>query len=165
MNRVHGLRNGVALVAVMGGVAVLAAPRDRTVAEVSPAVTAGTEWTSRAGLSTRGLDSLRRLVLEGDVFRATRRPARVTYQPVAEAALHIGAAPATPAPALHLRGIVWSSRPAALLEGIPGSAEAVVMEVGDNLAGFTVIEVMPDSVRVAGTDTTWTLTLKAPWNR
>ena len=50
--------------------------------------------------------------------------------------------------------------PAAVLEGLPGSMGARVVQAGEQYGGLVVHNITRDTVWVAGPDTTWTLTLR-----
>jgi hypothetical protein len=105
-------------------------------------------------------DSLSLVIAGHDVFRATRAPAGVAYDPVA------GNAPspdAPPKPALTLVGIVAGHDPTALVEGFPGVEGSRVVRVGDVVAGLRVRSIDQATVRIAGLDTMWVLRVREPW--
>ncbi|MGH7612412.1 MAG: hypothetical protein ACREMW_00035 [Gemmatimonadales bacterium] len=106
-------------------------------------------------------DSMIRVVVSGDLFRAGRRPAERVYDPVPGAM----AAPtdAPPKPQLALVGIVSGAAPSAVIEGFPGVEGSRVVRVGDVVAGLRVKSIGTHNVRIAGMDTVWTLTVREPW--
>jgi hypothetical protein len=105
------------------------------------------------------------LIVERDPFRLERRPSSVPYAPVLEGAAPQVARP--PKPALVVTGIVGGPPWEALVEGIPGRPASVVVRrgdaFGDSVARLTVRRVGPDTVVIAGMDTTWTLTVRKAW--
>ena len=63
---------------------------------------------------------------------------------------------------LVLRGLLGGPPWNAVLEGLPGHEGAVVMRLGETLAGLRVRAVLRDTVFVQGTDTSWKLTVRRP---
>lgn len=108
-------------------------------------------------------DSLARATVARDVFRVARRPAPVTYDPRHGATL-VAAEPRPPKPVLTLVGIVAGPDPSAVVEGFPRTDGARVVRVGDVIAGLRVRRITLTTVRIAGMDTVWTLTVREPWN-
>ena len=107
-------------------------------------------------------------IVERDLFRFGRKPAATAYDPARGAAPPPPAAtppPLPPKPALVLVGIVDGSPPQAILDGLPGSVGSRAMRVGDTVGGVSVIGIQGDTVRVAGMDTTWVLTVREPWKK
>jgi len=66
-------------------------------------------------------------------------------------------------PTLVLGGIVGGPPWKAVIEGFPGQESGVVLSVGDEWNGIRLEWIRADSAKLASTDTTWVLTLKAPW--
>lgn len=62
-------------------------------------------------------------------------------------------------PKLILRGVLGGPPWDALIDGVPGHDGALVVRVGQTVAGFTVRAVRRDTVFIRGFDTTWALTL------
>jgi hypothetical protein len=106
-------------------------------------------------------DSLARLTVSRDVFRSTRRPSSVAYDPQRAVAPVESNQP--PKPALALVGIVAAPEPSAVIEGIPGIEGSRVMRVGDVVSGFRVKRIGGDHVVIVGMDTTWVLKVREPW--
>lgn len=105
-------------------------------------------------------ESIGRVVVGRDPFRATRRPAPTAYNPIAVATPE---APPAPKPVLTLTGIVWGELPEAVLEGLPGTNGPRVVRQGETLAGLRIRAIERSRVIVAGLDTVWTLTVREPW--
>ncbi len=90
----------------------------------------------------------------------SRRPVvRYGAAPVAAAV----ATPPPPRPVLTLTGVLWGAEPAALVRGLPGAAEEVVVHVGERHGGIQVRAIQPHTVELDGMDTTWVLTVRTPW--
>jgi hypothetical protein len=115
------------------------------------------------GMEATVSDSLVQRAIERPVFRAGRRAARVPFDPSRPAGLEIAAAAAAPKPMLQISGILWGSRPAAVVEGIPGMEGSTVLERGESVAGIRVARIDSDHVVLRGLDTTWTLPVRDPW--
>lgn len=94
-------------------------------------------------------------------FRVQRRPSPVAYDPSREPGAE--SPPARTPPAFVVTGIVWGREPSAVLEGVPGAEGARVVRRGDSVAGFQVMRVAQDRVRLAGLDTSWTLPVRTTW--
>ena len=105
-------------------------------------------------------ESLGRVVVGRDPFRATRRQALTPYNPIAAATPE---APPAPKPVLALTGIVWGEVPEAVLEGFPGTDGPRVVRQGETVAGLRIRAIERSHVIVAGLDTLWTLTVREPW--
>jgi hypothetical protein len=111
------------------------------------------------------LDSLARAATGQAPFRLTRRASGTPYDP--DRAGLPGAPPplAAPKPLLTVSGIAWGGgvRPTAVLEGLPGSQGPRALRMGEVVGGLTVRRIQPGVVTVTGLDTSWTLSVKAPW--
>lgn len=105
-------------------------------------------------------ESLGRLAVARDLFRAGRRPAATLYNPI-RGVQPVGNAP--PKPVLAVVGIVSGKEPTAVIEGFPGIEGARVVRVGDVIAGLRVKRISAAAVRLTGLDTVWTLTVREPW--
>ncbi len=107
------------------------------------------------------LDSLAAYVVAHDLFRQNRAPAPRAFSVVQQTD-----EPATAPkelPVLLVTGIVWGHRPSAVIEGVPGSAGAVLAHSGDTLGGIRIARITPSSVTLQGPDTTWSLPVRTPW--
>jgi hypothetical protein len=127
----------------------------------SPMLGVAESKSARAMTVTRyPADSLRRVAVARDLFRADRRPAVVAYDPSR------GAAPlpeGPPKPQLALTGVVWGDVPEAVIEGLPTAPGPRVVRAGDVVGGVTVKQIEQNRVIAVGFDTTWTLTVREPW--
>ena len=136
-----------------GGVRRTAVPATASVAAPIPRVAA------------EALTAASALIVERDPFRLDRRPSSVPYAPTLEGAPP-PVAPA-PRPVLVVTGIVGGPPWEALVDGIPGRPASVVVRRGDAFGDSTgrlvVRRVGPDTVVIAGMDTTWTLTVRRAW--
>ena len=102
---------------------------------------------------------------DGDPFRLDRRPALVAYQLAPDGAASM-APVRPPRPTLVLKGVVGVGRPTrwvALVDGMPGHAQTMVVRDGDTLGGLRVRHVGRDTVVVTASDTTWRLTVRLAW--
>jgi hypothetical protein len=100
------------------------------------------------------------IIAEGNLFR----PERSSADPAkAVSVATSGVPPSSMRPRLVLRGILGGPPWDALIDGIPGRDGALVIRVGQTIAGITVRVVRRDTVFVRGFDTTWTLTLGRNW--
>jgi hypothetical protein len=115
-----------------------------------------------AALRTYPADSLARLTVSRDVFRSTRRPSSIAYDP--QRAVAPVENNQVPKPVLALVGIVVGSEPTAVIEGIPGVEGSRVVRAGDVVSGLRVARIAADRVVIVGMDTTWTLKVREPWN-
>jgi hypothetical protein len=107
------------------------------------------------------VDSFGRLALSRDLFRSTRRPATIGYDP--QRAAVRAEASQVPKPALALLGLVGGAEATAVIEGMPGIDGARVVRVGDVVGGLRVKEIVSDRVVIVGMDTTWVLRVREPW--
>ncbi len=103
-------------------------------------------------------DSLAAVAAARDPFRLARASAPVPFDPAVSG--DIPAPPPPPRPPLRLVGIALGGDPAALIEGLPGIEGTRVLRVGEGVAGYTVRRIEEKHVRIAGPDTTWTLTVR-----
>lgn len=106
-------------------------------------------------------DSLAAVAAGRNVFRVTRAPSPVAYDPAPQVQPVAVAAP--PKPVLSLVGIVAGAEPAAVIEGLPGVDGSRVLRVGDRVAGIRLVAIAAGEVRLVGMDTTWVLTVREPW--
>ena len=111
-------------------------------------------------LSSDG-DSLSALAVGRDVFRVTRRPASVAFNPDVDESEHEPERP--PRPLLQLLGIVAGRDPTAIVDGLPGSEGPRVVRAGDVIGPLAVERITPGEVRIAGMDTVWVLQVREPW--
>ena len=120
----------------------------------------GIASTPHAPSFRRPADDLIRLARAQTPFRASRRPPSVRF---GMASMPVVVVAAVPKPVLRLTGILWGSEPVALLEGVPGQEGAVVVREGESVGALRVIRVERSRVLLSGFDTTWTLTVRQPW--
>jgi hypothetical protein len=151
-----------ALALPLAGTAGGRARFERADADVAPAWTTAPPVVRRAPADSLAAGSS--IIVERDLFRLDRRPSAIPYAPgVADAPPR----PRPPKPALVVTGIVGGPPWEALLEGIPGRAEAAVVRrgdvFGDSTARLTIKRVGRDTVIVVGMDTTWALTVRRAW--
>ncbi len=101
-------------------------------------------------------------VVAHDPFRVMRRPSAVAYEP---ARLAQPTTSPHPKPALALVGLVWDrlSGATALIEGLPGVDGPRAVRLHQRIAGLRVKAITFDHVVIAGLDTTWSLTVREPW--
>jgi hypothetical protein len=132
--------------------------------DASPAAPTTIPAVRRIGAESLAAASAR--IVERDPFRLDRRPSSVPYAPM----MLEGAAPPVarpPKPALVVTGIVGGPPWEALVDGIPGRPASVVVRRGDAFGDSTsrliVKRIGPDTVVIAGMDTTWTLTVRKAW--
>lgn len=112
---------------------------------------------------SRSLPDAAATIAESAPFRLDRRPASVPYghEPV-ERDLQQPTPP--PSPTLFLSGIIGGPPWEAIVEGLPGGEGGVLVYAGQTLGDLRVVSIQPDTVVVAGPDTTWVLTLRRPWH-
>jgi len=109
-------------------------------------------------------DTLVAAAVRRPLFRATRRPGAVGFDPArSEQAAPETSAPPVERPALALSGIVWGSEPAAIVEGMPGAEGSTVMRKGEIVSGIRVTRIEQGKVVLVGRDTAWTLQVRDPW--
>jgi hypothetical protein len=152
-----------ALALPLAGTAGGRARFERVDAHAAPAWTTAPPVVRRAPADSLAAGSS--IIVERDLFRLDRRPSPVAYTPAAADAPP--RPPHPPKPALVITGIVGGPPWEALLEGIPGRAEAAVVRrgdvFGDSTARLTIKRVGRDTVIVVGMDTTWALTVRRAW--
>ncbi|SRR6266699_3002060 len=118
--------------------------------------------TTAAALPPPRLGSLGAGVAARDLFRVSRRPSPVVFDPVPPAAVPTILSARPP---LILVGVVWDrgNDPTALIEGFPGLEGARPVRRSETIAGLRVAAISFERVVIAGQDTTWTLTVREPW--
>ena len=151
---------GAALL-VSGALAVVWAGRARPVAVPLPPRTEPSRVAPLVHTSTRP-DSLVRIVVGGNVFRPSRRPAAVSYDPRG------GTDRATPStaprrPSLALVGLLGGEQPTAVIEGWPDVEGGRAVREGDVIGSLTVRRISRGEVRIVGMDTVWILKVRQPW--
>ena len=117
-------------------------------------------------VAAESLTAASTVIVERDLFRLDRRPSSVPYAPTA-----VDGPPSQvarpPRPTLVVTGIVGGPPWEALVDGIPGRPASVVVRrgdvFGDSTGRLVVRRVGPDTVIIAGMDTTWTLTVRKAW--
>jgi hypothetical protein len=155
-----GLLDVGAWVVLAGGIVALVLSALVTAVPAPVLGAVGTTVERATPVARYPADSLRRVVVARDVFRADRHPAAVAYDPSR------GAAPlpdGPPKPQLVLTGVVWGDLPQAVIEGLPTAPGPRVVRVGDVVGGVRVKRIQQARVIVVGFDTTWTLTVREPW--
>ena len=100
-------------------------------------------------------------VVDGNIFQRERESSP-PEQVVKQLAPEPPRPPAPPKPQLQLRGVVGGPPWDAVLDGVPGRQAGVVVRLGEHIAGLGIVALKPDTVVVAGFDTTWTLTIRRP---
>lgn len=112
------------------------------------------------------VDTLREataMIVAKDPFRLDRHPSTVPFRTDLQGVAPPAPPPKPPRPQLSLAGIIGGPPWEALLDGIPGKEGSVLVRKGDVISGFTIRLVGRDSVIVQGSDTTWRLAVKSPW--
>ncbi len=98
-----------------------------------------------------------------DLFRFDRHPSTVSFRTDLQGIAPPPPPPKPPHPALALSGIVGGPPWEALVDGIPGKDGAVLVRKGDVLGDLKIRSIGRDSLVIQGTDTTWRLGVKKPW--
>jgi len=103
-------------------------------------------------------------VLGHDPFRRSRTAPGQSYDAAAlNRAQQLAAAPPPPKPTLLLTGVVWGTRPSALIEGIPGQEGARLLRPGDTAGGIRLRSLTQTRAVLVGFDTVWSLVIREPW--
>lgn len=155
--RVVTLWFGVAIAGGLGAAALAGSvPLDSATLPDAPVIeTRGTAATRRYPH-----DSLAGVTIRRDLFRVSRRPSPVAFDP------RVGLVPPVPEPpkpVLQLVGIVDGRPASAVIEGFPGVEGSRVVRSGDIVGNLKVELVTGESVRIVGMDTTWILRVREPW--
>lgn len=154
------LIEGALWVSLLAGVAGLGRAVSVPIA-VAPAARPSPARMALQSSAPYAADSLSRGIVARDPFRIGRRPSMTPYDPSPGSAQ--GPLTASPQrPQLVLRGILLGDTARALIEGLPGTGGARLVRTGDVIAGFRIAGITRTQARVAGPDTTWTLTLRRP---
>jgi hypothetical protein len=160
MTWAYAARASAMLGLVSGVFALFSAAALNLVPEAVGEALVDTAWAGtgagESGFDPR-LDSVIGALVEDAPFRATREPSRRRFEP--QQPQDAVALQRPPAPALYLAGIVWSSRPVAVVGGIPGTTGPRVMHPGDTLGGVRLHRLTQGGAALTGYDTTWSLTL------
>ena len=108
------------------------------------------------------LSSWADLTVENDPFRLSNEKPDAQVGGAASRARPVGPDPMMrqPLPALFVKAIVGGPPWQAVLSGVPGENQDVVVQVGRAYGGLTIRRVTADSVIVQGADTTWRLTMR-----
>ena len=94
-----------------------------------------------------------------DPFRVDHTPSAVSY---GSTAVTLTTSNKTPPPVL--RGIVGEAgRWRAILSGVPGRAQDVLLQSGDTAGGLRIRRISADVVVIDSQDTTWAIRLVTPW--
>lgn len=156
------LLGGAALGGLVAGMTLL---RPSLPDKLPPVRTPAQSARDRVEAGRPPLDSLTRVAAPRAPFRASRTPPSVAYDPDRSQVPGVQGLPSAPRPVLVVTGIVWGrgSRGSAVLEGLPGAPGPRVVRAGEEVGGLKVRRIQRDLVVVTGLDTTWTLTVRAPW--
>jgi len=112
-------------------------------------------------MSPDSASRLATLVTDADPFRVDRHPSSVPFR--AAQAEPAAATPQPVRPALTLSGIVGGPPWAAVVSGVPGHSESVIVHAGDTVGGLRIGFVTARSMLVSGMDTVWRLHIQQPW--
>lgn len=96
-------------------------------------------------------------------FRLERVPSRQADSAIAGSELLAGPPTALPQPALAVAGILDGGPMSALIEGVPGRENGLLLSVGDTSHGVHLQAIRNDTIVLVAFDTTWILTLKKTW--
>src|SRR6185312_3987912 len=133
----------------------------------SPPLAKPTVWPAQPVALVADSDSLANLanrLTASNPFRMARKPSDVAYDPAQSGGAQTSSAHAGPTvPALTIAGIVGGPPWTASVNGVPGRDGSASVRAGDTIAGTRVIAVARASVTLSMADTTWRLTLHAPW--
>jgi hypothetical protein len=112
-------------------------------------------------MSQDSASTLAALVTDADPFRVDRHPTDVPFRPLQPGPA--ATAPPPVRPVLTLSGIVGGPPWAAVITGVPGHPESVVVHAGDTVGGLRIRVVTASNLVVSGTDTVWRLRIQHPW--
>jgi hypothetical protein len=105
-------------------------------------------------------DSLARSISARNPFRIHRTASQVRFSTdVSSGATPLPAPP--PRPALSLAGIVVGDEPVALVNGLPGIEGTRALRLGESAGGYKLREISAERAVLAGSDTTYTLTVRS----
>lgn len=104
------------------------------------------------------------VLVQTDPFRLGRRPATISYDPAVGDQPPVEP-PAIQRPTLILAGLVQGGavKAGALIEGLPGTVGARLLQVGDTSGGIRLRRIGAEEAVLTGQDTTWKLKLRRPW--
>jgi hypothetical protein len=125
-------------------------------------ITAG--GAAPAALDTMALGASAMRLRLRDPFRLDRKPTDVRYNPWEPVATVAPPPPAPVRPPLALAGLLGGPPWNALIEGIPGRENGVLLQLGDSMNGVRFVALRGDTVLLAAFDTTWSLTARRPWH-
>jgi hypothetical protein len=146
--------------ALAGGVGLLGLRAlEPRIGEAAPALPVLTAVTGRP--SADALDSAVGEIADRNLFRPERT--RAEEQVAATAPGPTAMAVPSNKPHLVLKGVLGGPPWDAVVEGIPGREGAVVIRVGESVAGVSVRAIRRDTAYVRGFDTTWALPLTRTW--
>jgi len=148
------------LLGVGGAVASISTLRQDTADYVVAAAVRLVAEPPQARASTGPVDLIT-LARRTTPFRLGRKPPPERY-----GAPPVSVAPPpspVPKPQLTLSGILWGREPAAIVEGVPGQEAPVVLRPGESIGPFRLIRIEAGRAVIQGMDTTWTLTVREPW--
>jgi hypothetical protein len=122
-----------------------------------PPVPSDSPHHAAAGANIAGGRETDRLELRSNPFRIDRRVGPAPPKQPVSAAAPPGELVQTP----RLTGIIWSTVPVAVLEGLPGAEGAVVLRQGQTAFGTTVDRIERTGVRLVSGATIWQLAMAA----
>jgi hypothetical protein len=147
-----------AALTVSAGLLGVRSSEPRTVGEIAelPVVA-----TLTAPPNSAALDSAVDDITDRNLFR----PERASAEERAGAPAPGPMAMAVPSnrPHLVLKGVLGGPPWDAVVEGVPGREGALVIRVGESVAGVSVRAIRRDTAYVRGFDTTWALPLSRTW--
>lgn len=113
-----------------------------------------------ASIAADSLSSLADRIVEGDIFRLSRRPASVVF---GSSATNDSPAAKPPKPSLVLTGTIGGPPWLGILDGVPGHDRSVLVHARDTVAGLRVRSISANRIVIVGSDTTWRLTVRRAW--
>jgi hypothetical protein len=117
--------------------------------------------TTPAHPASAALDSAIDEIVERNLFRPERAGAEERAAPAAPGPMAMTVPSSKPH--LVLKGVLGGPPWDAVVEGVPNREGAVVIRVGETVAGVTVRAIRRDTAFVRGFDTTWALPLTRTW--
>jgi len=108
------------------------------------------------------LESLCTELVASDPFRLGRTPSLARYGSGAAVSTVVSQAVREPRPAMTLKAIAGGPPWQALIDGVPGHANALLVQPGTVLDRFRIGAITRTAVVVRGPDTTWVLSFASP---
>ncbi len=116
-----------------------------------------------AAVDTVALGAAATRLRQRDPFRLERKPTDVRYNPWEPVVTVAAPTAARVRPPLTLAGLLGGPPWNALIEGIPGRENGVLLQLGDSANGVRFVALRGDTVVLAAFDTTWSLTARRAW--